>query len=66
MSTELIAVLVTSVIEIAALGAILYRIHTDNAAIYRKTEADDVALFRQARKIEEVLRQMRDELTRAN
>jgi hypothetical protein len=52
-----IAILVTSLIEITYLSAILYRMYT-------KMNADDAALYLQGRKIEEVLKEMRGELAR--
>ena len=58
MSAELIAILVTSLIEVAFLGSILYRMYT-------KTNADDAALYLQGRRIEEILTEMRQENTRA-
>jgi hypothetical protein len=57
LSTEVIAILVTSLIEITYLSAILYRMYT-------KMNADDAALYLQGRKIEEVLKEMRGELAR--
>ena len=58
MSAELIAILVTSLIEVSFLGSILYRMYT-------KMSADDTALYLQGRRIEEILKQMRQENTRA-
>lgn len=58
MSPELVAILVTSVLEmggLVVLGVILYR-------IWGKMEADDAALYLQGRRIEEILREMRGEL----
>ena len=58
MSAELIAVLATSLIEVTFLGSILYRMYT-------KMNADDAALYLQGRRIEEILKEMRQENTRA-
>jgi hypothetical protein len=58
LSAELIAILVTSLIEVAFLGSILYRMYT-------KMNADDAALYLQGRRIEEILKEMRQENTRA-
>jgi len=59
LSAELIAILVTSLIEVTYLSSILYRMYT-------KMSADDAALYLQGRRIEEVLKEMRGELTRAS
>ncbi len=58
MSAALIAILVTSLIEVAFLGSILYRMYTGMSA-------GDAALYLQGRTIEEILKQMRQENTRA-
>jgi hypothetical protein len=58
LSAELIAILVTSLIEVTFLGSILYRMYT-------KMNADDAALYLQGRMIEEILKEMRQENTRA-
>jgi hypothetical protein len=58
MSAELIAILVTSLIEVAFQGSILYRMCT-------KMNADDAALYLQGGRIEEILKEMRQESTRA-
>ncbi len=58
MSAELIAILVTSLIEVTFLGSILYRMYT-------KMNADDAALYLQGRRIEEIIKEMRQEKTRA-
>ncbi len=58
MSAELIAILVTSLIEVTFLGSILYRMYT-------KMNADDAAIYLQGRRIEEILNEMRQENTRA-
>lgn len=58
MSSELIAILATSLIEVTFLGTILYRMRD-------KMDADDAVLYLQGRRIEEVLKEMRGELTRA-
>ena len=58
MSPELLAILVTSILEmggLVVLGVILYR-------IWGKMEADDAALYLQGRRVEEILREMRSEL----
>lgn len=52
MSSELIAILVTSLIEVIWLSAILYRMYT-------KMSADDAALYLQDKRIEEILAEMR-------
>ena len=57
MSTELIAILLTSLIEVTFLGSILYRMYT-------KMNADDAALYLQGRRIEEILKEMKQETTR--
>ena len=60
MSAELAAILVTSFIEVTEVGAVgwmLYRMHT-------KMGADDAALYLQGRRIEEILKEMRQETTR--
>jgi hypothetical protein len=57
VSPELIAILVTSLIEVTFLGSILYRMRD-------KINADDAALNLQGHRIEEVLKEMRAELTR--
>ena len=56
MSAELIAILVTSLIEVTFLGSILYRMYT-------KMNADDAALYLRGRRIEEILKEMRQENT---
>jgi hypothetical protein len=53
LSAELIAILVTSLIEVTFLGSILYR-------MYAKMNTDDAALFLQGRRIEEILKEMRE------
>jgi hypothetical protein len=58
LSAELIPIFVTSLIEVAFLGSILYRMST-------KMDADDAALYLQGRRIEEILNEMRQENTRA-
>jgi hypothetical protein len=58
LSAELTAILVTSPIEVTFLGSILYRMRD-------KMDADDPALYLQGRRIEETLKEMREELTRA-
>jgi hypothetical protein len=58
MSTELLAILVTSTIQIAGLvilGTMLLRMG-------RKVDADDAALYLQGRRVEEVIREMRETL----
>jgi hypothetical protein len=58
MSTELLATLVTSTIQIAGLvilGTMLRRMGG-------KMDADDAALFLQGRPVEEVIREMRETL----
>ncbi len=58
MSTELLAILITSTIQIGGLvilGTILLRVG-------RKMDADDAALFLQGRRVEEVIREMRETL----
>ena len=58
MSTELLAILITSTIQIAGLvilGTMLLRMG-------RKMDADDAALFLQGRRVEEVIREMRETL----
>ena len=58
MSTELLAILVTSTIQIAGLvilGTMLLRMG-------RKVDADDAAMFLQGRPVEEVIREMRETL----
>lgn len=58
MSVELAAVLVTSLLEVAGLvilGVLLYR-------VWGKVEADDAALYRQGKRVEEVLQEMRAEI----
>ncbi len=60
MSVDLIAILailVTSLIEVTFLGSILYRMRD-------KMDADDAALYLQGRRVEETLKAMREELTR--
>jgi hypothetical protein len=60
MSLELAAILATSLLEMAGLvvlGTMLYR-------MWGKIEADDAALYLQGGRIEEVLREMRRELTK--
>jgi hypothetical protein len=56
LSAELIAILVTSLIEVTFLGSILYRMYT-------KMNADDAALYLQGRRIEEILKEMRQQST---
>jgi len=58
LSAELIAILVTSLIEVTFLGSILYR-------MYAKMNADDAAVFLQGRPIEEILKEMREEARHA-
>ena len=58
MSTELLAILIASTIQIAGLvilGTMLLRVG-------QKTGADDAALFLQGRRVEEVIREMRETL----
>jgi hypothetical protein len=58
MSTELLATLIASTIQIAGLvilGTMLLRVG-------QKTGADDAALFLQGRRVEEVIREMRETL----
>lgn len=58
MSAELLAILITSTIQIAGLlilGTMMFRMG-------RKMDADDAALFLQGRRVEEVLREMRETL----
>jgi hypothetical protein len=58
MSLELIAVLITSLLELTGLvflGSLLYRTRS-------KMDADDAALYLQGKRLEEVLREMRGEL----
>ena len=58
MSTELLAILITSTIQVAGLvilGTMLLRMG-------RKMDADDAALFLQGRRVEEVIREMRETL----
>jgi hypothetical protein len=60
MSPELIAILLTSLLEmggLVVLGTMLYR-------MWGKMEADDASIYLQGRRIEEVLREMREELVR--
>ena len=60
MSLELVAILVTSLLELGGLvvlGTMLYR-------MWGKREADDASIHLQGRRIEEVLREMRGELVR--
>ncbi len=59
MSAELIAILVTSLIEIVWLGAILYRMSAILYRMYDKMGADDAALYLQGKKLEQVLAEMR-------
>ena len=56
MSAELIAILVTSFIEVTEVGVVgwlLYRTYT-------KISADDAALYLQGRRLEEILKEMRE------
>jgi hypothetical protein len=58
MSTELLAILIASTIQIAGLvilGTMLLRMG-------QKMDADDAALFLQGRRVEEVIREMRETL----
>ncbi len=58
MSTELLAILIASTIQIAGLvilGTMLLRMG-------QKIDADDAAFFLQGRRVEEVLREMRETL----
>lgn len=58
MSTELLAILVTSTIQMAGLvilGTMLLRMG-------RKVDADGAVLFLQGRRVEEVIREMRETL----
>jgi hypothetical protein len=60
VSAELVAILVTSFIEVTEVGVVgwmLYRMHT-------KIGADDAALCLQGRRIEEILKEMGQETTR--
>jgi hypothetical protein len=52
LDADLIAILVTSFIEVTFLGSILYRMYT-------KMSADDAALYLHGRRIEEVLKEMK-------
>jgi hypothetical protein len=56
--SEPIAILVTSLIEVTFLGSILYR-------MYANMNADDAALYLQGRRIEEILKEMRQNGTNA-
>jgi hypothetical protein len=61
LSAELIAILVTSLIEVTEVGLVgwlLYRTYT-------KMGADDAALYLQGRKIEEILKEMQQSLQSA-
>jgi hypothetical protein len=58
MSTELLAILIASTFQIAGLvilGTMLLRMG-------QKMDADDAALFLQGRRVEEVIREMRETL----
>ncbi len=58
MSTELLAILIASTIQIAGLvilGTMLLRMG-------QKIDADDAAFFLQGRRVEEVIREMRETL----
>ena len=58
MTPELLAILITSTIQIGGLvilGTMLLRMG-------RKMDADDAALFLQGRRVEEVIREMRETL----
>jgi hypothetical protein len=55
VSAELIAIPVTSLIEVTLLDTNLYR-------MYAKMNADDAAFYLQGRRIEDLLKQMREEL----
>jgi len=60
MSLELAAILVTSLLEmfgLVVLGAMLYRMST-------KMAADDAALYLHGHRIEQILKEMRAELTK--
>ena len=53
----ILAILVTSLIEVTFLGSILYRMRD-------KIDADDAALYLQGQRIRETLKEMREELTK--
>lgn len=58
MNLELVAILVTSLLELSGLmilGRMLYKLSS-------KTEADDAALYLQGKRVEGVVREMRAEL----
>jgi len=61
MSPEIIAILVTSLLEVAALVFLASLVHSTRG----KIEADHAALYLQGRRVEEVLREMRAELRRS-
>jgi hypothetical protein len=60
MSLELAAIVVTSLLEVSALVFMGMTLR----GLWSKTEADDAALYLQAKRVEEVVREMRAELLR--
>jgi hypothetical protein len=72
VSAELIAIMITSFIELAELTFVAWmayrmssKIAADDAAIYLKMASDDAALLLQGRRIEDVVKEMRDSLRSA-
>jgi hypothetical protein len=59
LGIDLIAILITSFIEVTFLGSILYFLGSILYRMYYKMSADDAALYLQGRRIEEILKEMR-------
>jgi hypothetical protein len=61
VSAELIAIIVTSFIEVTELSFVAWMAYRMNATM----AADDAALYLQGRRIEDVLKEMRQSLMKA-
>ena len=62
MSTELLAILITSAFQLAVAVAGFVILGTMLRRMSEKMDADDAALFLQRRRVDEVLREMRETL----
>jgi hypothetical protein len=62
MSTELLAILITSAFQLAVAVAGFVILGTMLRRMSEKMDADDAALFLQGRRVDEVIREMRETL----
>ena len=62
MSTELLAILITSAFQLAVAVAGFVILGTMLRRMSGKMDADDAAMFLQGRRVEEVIREMRETL----